>query len=92
MAEVVAHILGIEGSGIYHYSSLVGGTKYGWAMELADLAGLSMEHISPDRGGSPTHAVSPGNTQLAVEKIRHTGLNRFTPFREVAQSVIEGFA
>ena len=92
VAEAVAHILGIEGSGIYHYSSLVGGTKYGWALELADLAGLSMEHISPDREGSPTHAVRPGNTQLAVEKIRHTGLNRFTPFREAAQSVIEGFA
>lgn len=92
VAEVVAHILGIEGSGIYHYSSLAGGTKYGWALELADLAGLSMEHISPDREGSPTHAVRPGNTQLEVEKIRHTGLNRFTPFREAAQSVIEGFA
>jgi dTDP-4-dehydrorhamnose reductase len=92
VAEAVAHILDIEARGIYHYSSLEGGTKYGWALELADLAGLSMEHISPDRGGSPTRAVRPGDTQLAVEKIRSTGLNRFNSFREAAQSVIEGFA
>ena len=92
VADVAAHILGIEGSGIYHYSSLEGGTKYRWALELADLAGLSMEHISPDREGSPTRAVRPGNTQLAVDKIRRTGLNRFTRFREVARSVLEGFA
>ncbi len=49
-----------------------------------------MEHITPDREGSATRAVRPGNTQLAVEKIRHTGLSRFTPFREAAQSVLEG--
>jgi len=90
VAEAVAHLLGIGGRGVYHYSSLKGGTKYEWAQELASLAGLSMEHITPDREGSATRAVRPGNTQLAVEKIRHTGLSRFTPFREAAQSVLEG--
>jgi hypothetical protein len=25
-----------------------------------------------------------------VEKIRHTGLSRFTPFRKVVQSMLEG--
>ena len=90
VAEAVAHLLGIEGRGVYHYSSLKGGTKYEWALELADLAGLSMEHITPNRGGSATRAVRPRDTQLAVEKIRHTGLSRFTPFRKVVQSVLEG--
>ena len=91
VAEAVAHLLNIEGRGIYHYSSLKGGTKYEWALELANLAGFSMEHITPDREGSVTRAGRPRNTQLAVEKIRHTGLSRFTPFREVVQSVLKGF-
>ena len=91
VAEAVAHLLNIGGTGRYHYSSLEGGTKYEWAQELADLAGVSMEHITPNREGSATRAVRPGNTQLAVEKIRHTGLNRFTSFPKVVQSVLEGF-
>ncbi len=90
VAEAVAHLLDIEGRGIYHYSSLEGGTKYEWALELADLAGLSMEHITPNHEGSATRAVRPRNTQLAVEKIRHTGFSRFTPFREAVQAVLEG--
>jgi dTDP-4-dehydrorhamnose reductase len=90
VAEAVVHLLEIEGGGIFHYSSLKGGTKYEWALELADLAGLSMEHITPNREGSATRAVRPRNTQLAVEKIRHTGLSRFTPFREAVQSMLEG--
>jgi len=91
VAEAVAHLLDIKGRGIYHYSSLEGGTKYEWALELANLAGVSMEHITPNREGSATRAVRPGNTQLAVEKIRRTGLSRFTPFREAVQSVLKGF-
>jgi dTDP-4-dehydrorhamnose reductase len=90
VAEAVVHLLEIEGGGIFHYSSLKGGTKYEWGQELADLAGVSMEHITPNREGSATRAVRPRNTQLAVEKIRHTGLSRFTPFREAVQSMLEG--
>jgi len=90
VAEAAAHLLEIEGRGVYHYSSLEGGTKYEWAMELANLASLSMEHITPNREGSASRAVRPKNTQLMVEKIRHTGLSRFTPFRDVAQSVMKG--
>ena len=92
VAEAVAHLLKLEERGIYHYSSLEGGTKHQWARELADLAGLSMDHVFPDRKGAPTRAVRPRDTQLAVEKIRQTGLNRFTPFREVAKSVLQFFA
>ncbi|RLE20307.1 MAG: hypothetical protein DRJ65_18515 [Acidobacteria bacterium] len=90
VAEAVAHLLEIEGRGIYHYSSLKGGTRYQWAAELADLTGLSMEHITPNLKGSATRAVRPRNTQLAVEKIRNTGLSRFTPFRGVVRSVLKG--
>jgi len=88
VAEAVAHLLEIEGMGAYHFSSLKGGTKYEWALELAELAGLSMEHITPMRDGSVSRAARPKDTQLAVEKIRQTGLTRFTPFRDVAQSVM----
>ena len=91
VAEAVAHLLGIGGKGIYHYSSLMGGTKYKWALELAELAGLSMEHITPVRDGSVSRAVRPQDTQMAVEKIMQTGLNQFTPFRNVARSVMMGF-
>ena len=90
VAEAVAHLLGIEGRGVFHYSSLKGGTKYEWALELAYLAGLSMEHITPNREGSATRAVRPRDTQLAVEKIRRTGLSRFTPFRMAVRSILEG--
>ena len=92
VAEVVAHILGFEGGGIYHYSSLAGGTKYEWAMELAELTGLSMEHIAPTQAGSGPGAPRPGNTQLAVEKVRQSGFDRFTPFKEVVKSVFQKFS
>ena len=92
VAEAVAHHLEFDGRGIYHCSSLQGGTKYGWASELADMAGLTMDHIAPDPEGSPTRAARPGNTQLAVNKIRNTGFDRFTPFRDVARSVMRQFS
>ena len=92
VAEAVAHLLGIQAKGIYHFSSLEGGTKYKWALELADLAGLSMDHITPNRDGSASVAMRPRDTQLVVEKIRHTAFNRFTPFREVARSVLQQFS
>jgi dTDP-4-dehydrorhamnose reductase len=92
VAEAVAHLLEIDGRGIYHCSALEGGTKYGWALELAGMAGMSADHIAPDREGSSTLAARPGDTQLAVEKIRSTGFDRFTPFREVAASVMRRFS
>jgi dTDP-4-dehydrorhamnose reductase len=92
VAEAVAHILGIERGGIYHYSSLSGGTKYEWAVELAELTGLPMEHITPDREGSGSGAPRPGNTQLAVEKVRQTGFSRFTPFRDVVKTLFRRFS
>lgn len=92
VTEAVAHLLEIGERGVYHYSSLEGGTKYQWANELADLAGLSMEHITPDRAGSSTRAARPNDTQLTVEKIRRTGFSRFTPFREVVLSVLQRFS
>lgn len=92
VAEATAHLLSIEASGIYHFSALEGGTKYEWARELADLAGLPMEHITPVQDGSTTLAERPGDTQLAVEKIRQSGLTRFTPFRTAAQSILSRFS
>lgn len=91
VAVATSHLLKTGAEGIYHYSALEGGTKYEWARELADLTGLSMDHLAPDREGSSTRAARPGDTQLAVDKIRHTGLDRFTPFRQVAASVLELF-
>ena len=92
VAEAVVHLLGIEAQGIYHFSSLEGGTKYEWALELADLAGLSMDHITPNRAGSASVALRPGDTQLLVETIRQTGLSRFTSFREAARLVLQQFS
>lgn len=92
VAEVVGHILEFEEGGIYHYSSLDGGTKYEWAMELAKLTGLSMKHVTPDQEDSGSVAPRPGNTQLATEKIRRAGFGRFTPFRDVVKSVFREFS
>lgn len=92
VAEVVAHLVENGASGAYHYSSLRGGTKYEWALELARLTGSSADHISPDPEGSPSSAPRPGNTQLAVEKIRGAGFARFSPFETVAESVLRRFA
>ena len=91
VAYAASHLQRTGAAGAYHYSALEGGTKYQWARELADLTGLSMNHIAPDREGSSTRAARPGDTQLAVDKIRRTGLNRFTPFRQVAASVLQRF-
>lgn len=92
VAFAASHLLETGAEGVYHYSALEGGTKYEWARELADLTGLSMDHIAPDREGSSTRAARPGDTHLAVDKIRRTGLDRFTPFRQVAASVIQRFS
>lgn len=92
VAEAVAHLLDSGASGIFHHSCLEGGTKYDWALELADLVGLPTDHITPDREGTTTRAPRPGDTQLAVEKIRRAGLTRFTPFREAVRSILRGFA
>lgn len=92
VSEAVAHLLESKVSGVFHYSSLNGGTKYEWARELADLAGLTMDHIVPDTEASATTAPRPGDTQLDVERIRSTGFNRFTPFREVVWSVLRQFS
>jgi dTDP-4-dehydrorhamnose reductase len=92
VAFAASHLLSTGAEGTYHYSALEGGTKYRWAQELADLTGLTMDHIAPDREGSSTRAARPGNTQLAVDKIRSTGFERFTPFRQVVRSVMRGFA
>jgi len=92
VADAVAHLLEIEARGAFHCSSLNGGTKYEWALELAYLVGLTMDHIAPDADGSATRAPRPGNTQLNIEKIMSTGFNRFTPFRQVARSVLQQFS
>jgi dTDP-4-dehydrorhamnose reductase len=91
VAYAASHLLRTGTEGAYHYSALEGGTKYQWAQKLADLTGLAMDHIVPDREGSSTRAARPGDTQLAMDKIRRTGLDRFTPFRQVAASVLRRF-
>jgi len=92
VAEAVAHLLEIDATGVFHCSSLNGGTKYEWALELADLTGTTTDHLTPDVEGSASTAPRPGNTQLGVDKIRSAGFNRFTPFREVAWSVLRQFS
>lgn len=92
VAEAVAHLIDIEAAGAFHCSSLNGGTKYEWAAEMADLAGLTMDHIAPDTDGSASSAPRPGDTQLEVHKIRNTGFNRFTPFQEVVRLVLQRFS
>lgn len=92
VAEAVAHLVEIEARGAYHVSSLQGGTKYEWAAELAEMTGLATDHIAPATDGSATRAPRPGDTQLDVAKIRRTGFDRFTPFREVVRSVLRLFS
>ena len=91
VADAAAHLLDINARGVFHYSSLEGGTKYKWALDLAKLTGLSTEHITPHREGVPSSAPRPGNTQLAIDKIKRTGFSRFTPFKDVAQTVLRRF-
>jgi len=91
VADAAAHLLDINARGVFHYSSLEGGTKYKWALDLAELAGLSSEHITPSREGVPSSAPRPGNTQLAIDKIKRTGFSRLTPFKDVARSVLGRF-
>jgi dTDP-4-dehydrorhamnose reductase len=92
VAEAVAHLIELGARGAYHCSSPAGGTKYEWAVELARLAGLSVRHITPYRKAQAAGAPRPGNTQLAVEKIKGSGFDRFTPFKDVAESVLRQFS
>lgn len=88
VAEVIAFLLHRDAVGVYHYSAVRGQTPYQWARELADLAGLRKDHIRPTKEPVFRAAIRPANSQLAVDRVRTLGFDRFTDFREVAGRVL----
>lgn len=88
VAEVIAFLLNRDAVGVYHYSAVRGQTPYQWALELADVVGLPKDHIFPKKNPVFRAALRPVNSQLAVNRIRALGFERFRDFREVAGKVL----
>ncbi len=88
VAHAVDFLLQKEFEGVVHYSGRRGGTQYGWTVELAHILGEPAGHVTPSKEIVPRKARRPQDAQLATNKIRALGLDRFTDFRDVVQSVM----
>lgn len=77
-------------SGAVHYSGELGGTQYNLACRTARMLGESDAHLEASREPIPRLARRPLDSQLATEKIRSLGFDRFTPFETAMEAIIAG--
>lgn len=77
-------------SGAVHYSGELGGTQYSLACRTARMLGESDAHLEASREPIPRLARRPLDSQLATEKIRSLGFDRFTPFETAMKAIIAG--
>ena len=89
VAHAVDFLLQKEFEGVVHYSGQRGGTQYAWTMEMAGLLREPAGHVEPSKKIVPRKARRPLDAQLATDKIRALGLNRFTDFCDVIRSVMQ---
>ncbi len=88
VAEAVAFLLSRDVSGTYHLSGPRGQSQYRWALELADYMGIESGSVHPVSTLAGRKARRPADSQLAVDRIRALGYDRFTDFKEVAGAVL----
>lgn len=91
VAEAVRFLLPRKEEGVFHHSSRRGATRYKWTLELAELMGLSVDHLTPAKPGPVTRAKRPPDSHLSTSRLEGLGFDRFTDFAEVANTVLKQF-
>ena len=89
VAHAVDFLLQKEFEGIVHYSGRRGGTQYAWVVETAGILGEPAGHMVPSKEVVPRKARRPLDAQLATDRIKALGLNRFTDFRDVVRLIAQ---
>jgi dTDP-4-dehydrorhamnose reductase len=87
VAAALAFLLEKDARGCFHYSAERGGTKRGFALEIASLLNLPADHITVPREpawGAPR----PFNSALSTDNIRDLGFSRFTDFADVVKKLL----
>lgn len=89
IAKVISKMLLVKPAGIFHYSGEEAITKYETAVLMAELMGLSSEHLNAEPNQTGT-ALRPKNAQLDTSTLRDSGFYvEPTPFRDVLSKILE---
>ena len=91
VAEAIAFLFQRGESGIFHCSSLRGGTRYAWTREVGEILGMDTAHLNPSSKVIQRKAGRPVNSKLAVDKLQGLGFDHFTDFSEVVRQVLGSF-
>lgn len=93
VAEAIAFLVGRGHEGIYHLAGPRGGTKYQWALEIAEILDIDpSSFLHPLAVEAPTDAARPRDSRLVTDKLRQAGYNQFTDFRQAATGILQAFA
>lgn len=88
VARTIRFLIESNAAGIYHFSSPVGKTQYGWALTLCALMGISPECLRAVDGSNNRSAVRPMNSQLAMSRFEKVGWVPQSCFEDVARQVL----
>ncbi len=86
-ASAAKFLVDCGAEGVFHVSGQRGKTRYGWALEIAEIARLSASHLTASQVVVSRRAERPLNSQLATTKIRGLGFKHFTDFADVVRKV-----
>lgn len=88
VARMLLWMVRDEIEGVVHLRSPRGKTKFGWALELADLLGMPADHIQPLREGASYAARRPANCHLSLDRLEYEGYNDIQDFRSAAEEIL----
>lgn len=91
VARVLLFLINGKATGVFHYSALRGGTRYGLTTELAEILGKSAAHLVPSTRVVSRIAARPPDSHLLSDKLRAMGYDGFTDFADVVKSVVSTF-
>jgi len=85
VAHISAWLLSTERTGIWHASSERGETRYGCTKRVAEVLGLSWDHLSPSKAVLPRKATRPLNSNLSPKKLLQAGGPRCRELDEIVR-------
>lgn len=91
VADAIRFILERRASGIFHYSSGRGRTRYGWTEEMAELLGCPADHVVPVDSDPAQVARRPRDAHLDTARLRGMGFARSNDFADVVAAVLGRF-
>jgi dTDP-4-dehydrorhamnose reductase len=91
VAHAIRFIMANAGTGIFHFSSLRGNTRYGSTLETARILGLPSDHLRPSDSEVPRLAPRPRNSQLQPARLRAMGYDRFTDPKDATREILAAF-